>query len=803
MEQDIQPEAAETENPPLTSADPELEPEAATPPFSPSSDAGSVLPQEASTYELDDEVRGEENANKGGNPFARVAEVIYDSYEAGEHEVANQHDPIPKPQDGGEHLTSLEPASSPQLHPRTHSMLHSYPAGKKNSNHSDNSNAKPFSVIPGEIPDKTCQKITKTVSEQDSAAATYDDILVHMTAGRTVRSLDRTAKLNLFRDAVRKVQNTPPKHDLTSDKKVQVVSKQRPLKSPGKTHFVDSATRIPNVVYGEVPSSEKEEEMPMPSPDTALPIPSLLPRTASMLGSDSADVGTLGQGTEVDSASAEDICDDIIIVHKMQKSNTPSKPKIAPKPAHLQHDTGTLVDSASAEDIYDDIIVFRMQKSNTPSKPKIAPKPAHLRQLLLRKQQPAGSLQSVVTDDEMEEEVYDDIIITAIQKQRLSNWSSFEDIYDDIVIKRLQKSKPNVPQRPVSVNLHPKVVEIRRLRKQKQLEAIEEIYDLDPVQSPELDEVYVDTAFMDSDDSGELPDIEDALANGPSERDAAAPVAKELELNSTPTADQESEKESETYQELVIYEELRENQDDAYQDIEKARIEALGLPDNIRNRACRIVKGPERKKLKKRIKSFRSLDRGNPDTSAEPAANNDGSPPTNESNTPGPERKLESKVEKVHPGDNLEEEEEEEEESHDGYMSHGKARQVLDMLLEANNVKKIPHMARSQSVCASSDVQLIPPDEDSDIEESTEVILPPEVKAYQEAGILCAKTKSDIAAEIKSLTDSAPTQPPPLPGVQRERSRAMNRDSLTLRQNVLKRTNTLPRMGSVPSNTTS
>lgn len=727
--------------------------EAATPPFSPGSEE---LPQETSAYELDKEDQDSKSvqniANESSNQFTRVQEVIYDSTFKNPSQEKMQPSFHQQQTEGGS-FASLK-SMSPWLHPRTSSMLH------PNSNDSRLSIVKPHSVILDDIPAYDDIETTKTAS----VSCTYEDILVHRVSGTNnlkTKSLDRRANLASFKFEgtyddvlVHKVQNTAlnllPKHNVNS-KKVQPAGRQTlpNLKLINKTQVsenlknrsLDTSAGVPSILYAELQDSKQKQATPTPTRFPAKPLSRMFP-------------------TMLDS--------------------TPEADEMA----------DYLGGSATAEDIYDDVIVYRMQNSSR-SKPRLLPKPAHL-QLLLRakrniqlKSLPPPN--SASPDSTLNQD--DDIIITAMQKQRLASFSSFEDIYDDIIVKRLQKSKPDVPPKPPGIHSHPMVVEIRRQNKLKRLEAIEEIYDLDPPQSPnelpEFEEIYIDSTVIDSDDSDDPSNMHDKVSStqsnssvGDQELELKATDHEGMEFYPGSKIDLEStsvpHEASETYEELVIYEELRSNEEDGYQDIQKAVIEALGLPENIRHRASRIVRGPERRKLKKQIKR-----RWKEVGQTESVAQSNTSPLTSQSGKPLLERNTEH-------GSSSDEEEEE---THDGYMSHGKARQVLDMLLEANNVKKLAHIGKSQTMPAE---ELIPFNEDSDIEDDVDVVLPPEVKEYQQAGILYARSMSAIAAEIKHLTDSAPKDPPPLPGIQRERAKAVTNSDSLIRK--LKRRNTMPDM---------
>ena len=393
------------------------------------------------------------------------------------------------------------------------------------------------------------------------------------------------------------------------------------------------------------------------------------------------------------------------------------------------------------------------------------------------------------SDPDDDDDIYDDIIVMVSQEQKQTTQES-----DTVVLQKQglltqeseavitpQGGKPNLPHKPLSIQSHPKVEKIRQLKKLKRLEEIEEIYDLEPLETDdvEFEEVYIDSSqIIESDDSDEATKLQGET----SEVKAMSTLAHKAGHGQDTTSTQDlwervGGEEGEAYQELVIYEQLRTDEENGYQDIEKARIEALGLPEQIRHRSARITKGPERRKLRKSIKN-RSGDHRSP--TGDKARSNT-LPPDIGCVNPAPTLGLQ--------GLSDQEKDEEEEKSHDGYMSHEKARQVLDMLLEANNVRKISHLTRSQSVM----VEPIPVTVDSDIDEEQALELPPEMREYQQAGVLKVKSPAEIAAEVKLLVESAPAQAPPLPGIQRARTgRVTMSDSLIRRRQMMKKANTMP-----------
>lgn len=538
-------------------------------------------------------------------------------------------------------------------------------------------------------------------------------------------------------------------------------------------------TRVPDVIYGEV---AKRPYIPEDHTDgLQLASPRVHPRTTSMLDSDH-----VAYGQEVNPSSHK--CPSSGSLPPLRVSHTTLDSALSSRVLNLEpgrQDFNTRPKfRPNLEDMYDDIVIHRMQKTSL-HKPKLLPKPTHIQHLgkninnhtntpvISNKdnQFPQTSTPNSTTPAD------DDDDVTAMQNAQMGY---FEDFYDDIIIHRQQTCKPDVPQKPSNIHSHPKVIRMHRLKLLKQLEKIEEIYDESPQMRSdpmEVEEIYIDSTIIEDSD-GLSSNFQDAI--NCMELNSTAPdklgdhqfrIQNESELG----VDGDKSIGNETYEELVIYEELRSAEDDAYQDIEKARAEALGLPEIMRHRLARIVKG-ERKKLKKTIRRSHHL-------------------------------KDESELEKPlldKDSDNLQIPEDEtflptgdasssEDENYDGQMSHEKARQVLDMLLEVNNVKKI---TRSQSVQSDPKSSRSKQGEidSTDAEEEIDIILPPEVKEYQKDGVLRSKSSSEIASEIRSLVASAPKEPPPLPGIQRPRASQVNRsDNIIQKRRTLTKTSTFPR----------
>lgn len=691
-------------------------------------ESAAVSPQ-PSLYELDggndsQDSRPDDGKRKNPAYFSRVPDIIYGEVYKSELDEQIHLSPIKKAQSG----------YSPPLHPRTTSMLH--------STIPPNIEECPLSLSLGSLP---------LLSMPDSTGSSS---VLH------------------------------PHTDSTLD-----------VTSHGSSGLPSTEDNYDDIVIHKIPKS-------------SLTKPALLPKPKYLPG----PVSWYKHST-----IAEDIYDDII-VHRIQNR----KLKIPPKTFHIQ----LLAPVSSSRKMMSsgavDGVAHRPQKSD--SKPKLLPKPIQLlgRKIsdqkgekgsdwVLRKNggtvlhdslAKTKSLGTSDFDDDNDDNVYDDTVIAVLRKRSFSISTSLEDIYDDIIVHRLRNdtpSKPKVPNKPHNIHSHPRVLKMQRLKKLKQLQAIEEIYDLpsttDFSDLAEVDDIYIDpTTIYDSEDSDienhhEVQDVATGSVTGGETIDSPNLTKGKngfdhsqnktncsSESAKIPSGDKGSE--DETYEELVIYEELSLNRDAGYQNIEEATAEALGLPKDIRKRTVRISKGPQRRKFRDSMKR-RSLSLAEKDDSCtfEDLVSSKSNNSLVENDA------LDKKPDTTAPNSS------EADENYDGYMSHTKGRQVLDMLLEVNNVKMAAHRDRTRALSHSQSVQSTNKESDVDFD----ITLPPEIEEYQKVGIIPKRTQSEIASEIRQLTDSAPKEPPPLPGIQRARVRAVTRsDNLIHKRKQLVKTNTFP-----------
>lgn len=344
--------------------------------------------------------------------------------------------------------------------------------------------------------------------------------------------------------------------------------------------------------------------------------------------------------------------------------------------------------------------------------------------------------------DRSGDNVCEDTIVAEMQKQKLAE-SQKED---PIILGTPQihtPCKPGLPGKSTDADTQSKVIKMHHLRKK-----IEEIHD--------------STNILKNSECIGLPDCVVMVTKIEDDYKKMHGV-EPTEENSKFLKPDASDGDSTDYEGLVIYEDFK---DDEYQDTEKARAEALELPKSIRHRVVRIVKGPERRRLRRKVKSHHS---GTPQVVV-----------TDFDDTATPPWKGNSVLEPAHTPESSSDEDD----MHDGYMSHDKARQVLDMLLEANNVRK-PADRGSQSVQEHKLRR-----KNSDTESSLDiVVLPPEVTEYQKG----TKSQSEEVAEIRLLTASAPKEPPPLLGIQRSRTRVVAQsDDVARRRKMLQKTKTFP-----------
>lgn len=710
----------------------------------------AVSPQ-PSLYELDggndSQDSRPDDGKRNGAYFSRIPDIIYGEVHKSELDEQIHLSPIKKAQSG----------YSPPLHPRTTSMLH--------STIPPNIEECPLSLSLGSLPLLSMPDSTGSSLpiKQPSLEPSLSPSVLHPHTDSTL--------------------------DVTSHG------------SSNKLGLPSTEDNYDDIVIHKIPKS-------------SLTKPALLPKPKYLPG----PVSWYKHSTV-----AEDIYDDII-VHRIQNR----KPKIPPKPFHIQlllsHEAPV---SSSRKMMSSGAVDGMAHRPKSDSKPKLLPKPIQLlgRKIsdqkgittekgsdwVLRKNggtvlhdslAKTKSLGTSGFDDDNDDNVYDDTVIAVLRKQSFSTSTSLEDIYDDIIVHRLRNdtpSKPKVPNKPRNIHSHPRVLKMQHLKKLKQLQAIEEIYDLpsttDFSDLAEVDDIYIDpTTIYDSEDSdienhhkvkdvatgsvtgGEtigspnLTEGKNGLDHSQNKTNCSSESAK------IPSGDKGSE--DETYEELVIYEELSLNRDAGYQNIEEATAEALGLPKDIRKRTVRISKGPQRRKFRDSMKR-RSLSLAEKDDSCtfEDLVSSKSNNSLVENDA------LDKKPDTTAPNSS------EADENYDGYMSHTKGRQVLDMLLEVNNVKMAAHRDGTRALSHSQSVQST--NEESDVD--FDITLPPEIEEYQKVGIIPKRTQSEIASEIRQLTDSAPKEPPPLPGIQRARVRAVTRsDNLIHKRKQLVKTNTFP-----------
>ena len=223
------------------------------------------------------------------------------------------------------------------------------------------------------------------------------------------------------------------------------------------------------------------------------------------------------------------------------------------------------------------------------------------------------------------------------------------------------------------------------------------------------------------------------------------------------------------YEELVIYEELADNKDSGYEDINQARIEALGLPKTIRHRAGRIVKGPEGTPRSVTVGSKMDEPSGTLQAGTLQAGTLKADLPTEPKTATRPQNRMYQ--------------------MHDKYMSHDEARQVLDMLLEADNVQRLPDRDKPELAKATAGKATVA----AETSTPDAVALSPEVAEYQKLRLLLSKSPSEVAEEIRFLTDSAPKETPQLPGIQRSRAKVVAQsDDVVRKRKMLQKTKTFP-----------
>lgn len=283
----------------------------------------------------------------------------------------------------------------------------------------------------------------------------------------------------------------------------------------------------------------------------------------------------------------------------------------------------------------------------------------------------------------------------------------------------------------------------------------------------------------------------------------------------------------EEYEELALYEDLQNHQQEnkEYEDLDKTVVEALDLPKQMRERANRLLKGKDRTKLRRSIKQWKIVHESHLQEPKQDGGEKMDSedirlvPCTSEL-----ESESEPQLSNAQPatigttsqdsvfnkvlGDELEVAETEkgnvfeDDEADDEEIPFGKSRQVFEMLLDASGIKRIPsssltsvrhslgdltHTRDGFEVSATSQHKASQSPSNSFLEtiefEQLRHSMSTELKEYQKAGAIYLRSRSEIEEEIKMLTESAPTAPPPLPGVSRPRASHL----VQHKQNMLRR----------------
>lgn len=412
----------------------------------------------------------------------------------------------------------------------------------------------------------------------------------------------------------------------------------------------------------------------------------------------------------------------------------------------------------------------------------------------------------------------DDYIIPVMQ---CGTSKCFEDIYDYAIVGPTRAP----PIKQDKMHYHPEAIKMHILRKKKE---IEEIYDLElkeschassQSRSNKMEQIYIDAAAIDDSDSPEEQatseeskghemnslsdsmiesDYWDSILVHSTTQDVNSSILPKArykfdplpELASLHLSDKQQESSGSEYEELVIYEEIGTNDKDGeYQDMDQARVEALGLSENIRQRGVGIVKGPQRKILKNSIKKRRirhqaakmeqnlnshlhiSNSTQKDLTSCETSIMGE-----NDSLILEPELSVTTAESNISAGESVNISEDEEDLT--STIPREKIFQALDKLLEADNVKLVAN-ARTQDQVEKKSAE--------------NIVLPPEIKEYQKAGILPVGAQELVTAEIKALVESAPEIPPPLPGVQRARAGVLTQSDVVIKKrNQLRKMNTFP-----------
>ena len=272
-----------------------------------------------------------------------------------------------------------------------------------------------------------------------------------------------------------------------------------------------------------------------------------------------------------------------------------------------------------------------------------------------------------------------------------------------------------------------------------------------------------------------LPEIQDTL--------------RPSELRLDPNSDSGSE----TYEDLPLYEDLwgyqPDQRDDPYQDVASVVAKALDLPE-MRQRATRITIG-HRKQLKRFAKTgLKKLQRTQslPNHERPPNLKKRSQGTNSDVNTSDRESSDATATrihQKIIPEEGKASESDEEEPE---AIPFGKSREVFEMLLDASGIERIAENTtldgKEKEESKPGEIeQCVDSEEEGEEERKKEkpfdVQLLDESKLRQykelEAGVIYVRSRSEIEAEIRQLTESAAPEPPPLPGLQRKRTKIITR----------------------------
>ena len=307
----------------------------------------------------------------------------------------------------------------------------------------------------------------------------------------------------------------------------------------------------------------------------------------------------------------------------------------------------------------------------------------------------------------------------------------------------------------------------------------------------------------------------------------------------------------EGYEDLALYEDVEQYQDkqqEDYEDLDLTVASALGLPEKIRGRSTRIVKGRMSRKLRKSV-NRRIMQRNAPNSSVSnsssaacsPGVTRKESEQTNLASKSMPELTPSNSsepnvcfcVEQIAVDDNTENEDSqlgleekqtitesktESSDDNDGEdevsIPFGKSREVFELLLDASNIVRVTESSATPGTTQTKDSKLDFNAEkessskqlDSNVTKRDQSYLDSvefqrlsevarrDLKPYQEAGVIYVRPKSEIEADIEEIVKNAPLVPPPLPGIQRPRARVITRSDRVLRKRVILRRHTMHSM---------